>query len=107
MSSSKRPRTFDFDSEEDAVPEGFFHHDIKTKNCHHLMFVNELMINILSCTRNWFVDGTFMIVKQPFTQLLNINTFIKCDKSETNICHVCDNDWKVQKRCVWVSGGDV
>ena len=30
------------------------------------------MIDILSCTRNWFVDGTFMIVKQPFTQLLNV-----------------------------------
>ena len=77
----KDPATLDFDLEEDAAPEGFFCHDIKTKNSHHLMFANDKMIDILSRAKNWFVDGTFKIVRQPFAQLLSIHAFIKCDKS--------------------------
>lgn len=66
------------------------------------------MIDILSCTRNWFVDGTFMIVKQPFTQLLNINAFINCDKSLKQIpLAFVIMTGKCKKNYKPVSGGDM
>ena len=73
--------SLDFDLEEDYVPEGFFPHDIKTKNSHHLMFANDTMIGILSCSKNWFVGGTLQIVRQRFTQFISIHALIKFDKS--------------------------
>ena len=77
----KDPTTIDFDLQEDAIPQGFFHENIKTRKSHHLLFANDKMIDILSQAKHWFIDGTFKIVRQPFTQLLSVHAFIKCDDS--------------------------
>ena len=79
--ASKDPTTINFDLQEDAIPQGFFCENIKTRNSHHLKFANDKMIYILSQAKHWFIDGTFKIVRQPFTQLLSVHAFIKCDDS--------------------------
>ena len=39
-------------------------------------------INNWNCTnslRRWYIDGTFKLCRQPFTQLLTLNAFVKND----------------------------
>ena len=67
----KDPTTLLFDLKEAAVPEGFFCHDTEAKNCHYLKSTNYKMIDILML-RNWLLDCTFQIVRQPSTKRLEM-----------------------------------
>ena len=81
--------------------------NIKTRNSHHLLFANDKMIDILSQAKHWFIDGTFKIVRQPFTQLLSVHAFIKCDDSLKQIPLMfvvmsgkCKKDYKCVLRAI-------
>ena len=37
------------------------------------------MLNVLCRAKIWYLDGTFKIVKEPFTQLFLIHAFVKSD----------------------------
>ena len=39
------------------------------------------MLNILCRAKRWYLDGTFKIVKEPFTQLFSIHAFVKSESS--------------------------
>ena len=66
----------DIDLAEDFIPEGFFRRDIEVDDHQHPLFGTDKMIDLLSLAKNWFIDATFKIVLQPFTQLLSIHAFI-------------------------------
>ena len=35
------------------------------------------MLDLLSKSKTWYVDGTFKVVKEPFTQLFTIHSFVR------------------------------
>ena len=43
----------------------------------HIIFGSEQMFHFLAICRTWFLDGTFKIVGDPFTQLFTISGFVK------------------------------
>ena len=44
----------------------------------------------LKAAKSWYIDGTFKIVKAPFTQLMTINCFVKKDSmtKQLPLCYV-------------------
>ena len=64
-----RPTDLDFDLSEEHIPEGFLQADIKVDGRRHLVFATKNMLTLLERAKTWYVDGTFKVVKAPFTQL--------------------------------------
>ena len=42
-----------------------------------MVFATENMLNLLPKSKTWYVDGTFKVVKEPFTQLFTIHSFVR------------------------------
>ena len=68
----------------DFIPDGFLQKDIQVDTKHHILFATDVHLKVLKKAQRWFVDGTFKIVKEPFTQLLTIHAFI----TENNITKI-------------------
>ena len=51
--------------------------DIKDDDERHLVFSTPVQLQMLKYAKKWFCDGTFKIVKDPFSQLWSIHAFIK------------------------------
>ena len=43
----------------------------------HLVFAVAEQLELLSKAKTWYIDGTFKLVRQPFTQLLTANAFVR------------------------------
>ncbi len=71
------PTSLDFDLSEDHIPEDFLKADVKVDGRRHLMFATENMVSLLKKSKTWYVDGTFKVVKAPFTQLFTIHSFVR------------------------------
>ena len=69
----------EFEIKTDYIPENFIHGDFKVDERRHLVFATDHMLNILSRSKIWYLDGTFKIVKAPFAQLFFIHAFVKSD----------------------------
>ena len=67
----------DFELDLQALPQEFLRADIKLRNRRHLVFASDAQLRFLSSAKTWYVDGTFKVVRRPFTQLLSINAFVK------------------------------
>jgi hypothetical protein len=75
----KHPESLDFQLDMDFIPEDFFCKDITVKQRRHILFATPSMIKVLEKAKNWYIDGTFKLVKYPFTQLLSVHAFVKND----------------------------
>jgi hypothetical protein len=62
---------------EDHIPDDFLKSDIKIDGRRHLVFATENMLNLLSKSKTWYVDGTFKVVKESFTQLFPMHSFVR------------------------------
>lgn len=67
----------DFELDLQALPQEFLRADIKLRNRRHLVFASDAQLRFLSSAKTWYIDGTFKVVRRPFTQLLSINAFVK------------------------------
>ena len=73
----KDPIDLNFELEDTYIPDGFFHSDVKVRDHRHLIFATDQQLQFLSQAKSWYIDGTFKLCRQPFTQLLMINVFVK------------------------------
>ena len=48
-------------------------------NPRHLIFGSDKQLEILDRAKTWYMDGTFKLCCQPFSQLLTVNAFVKKD----------------------------
>jgi len=65
----------------DFIPNGFLQKDIQVDTKSHILFATDDQLTVLKKAQRWFVNGTFKIVKEPFTQLLTIHAFITANNS--------------------------
>ena len=76
-----------FQLEKRFLPDvpNFYRGEVYTKEGRHLIFFSDLQLKYLKDAKAWYVDGTFKIVKDPFTQLLTIHTTLIYNKKSTSI----------------------
>lgn len=77
----EEPTSLEFDVDEDylrrTTGEDFYRKSVQVKERRHIILATDAQIDLLSRAKTWYVDGTFKVVKEPFTQLLSIHAFIK------------------------------
>jgi hypothetical protein len=71
------PSSLDFEINKDHIPADFLQSDVKVDGWRHLVFATENMLSLLKRSKTWYVDGTFKVVKAPFTQLFTIHAFVR------------------------------
>ncbi|CAG2231224.1 unnamed protein product [Mytilus edulis] len=57
--------------------DNFLIEDIRVDGQRHLVFSTPGQLQLLKYAKKWFCDGTFKVMKDPFTQLWSIHAFIK------------------------------
>ena len=65
------PSDLSFELNEDHIPDNFLQANVKVDDRHHIMFDTENMLKLLNNSKTWYIDGTFKVVKTPFTQLVH------------------------------------
>lgn len=71
------PTTLQFDINMDMIGQDFLKGDIRVENNRHILLATDQQLQLLRTTQHWFVDGTFKLIKAPFTQIWSIHGFIK------------------------------
>jgi len=74
------PTDLQFEFINDAIPDSFLLADIEVNGRRHLIFATNAQLKILVKAENWFVDGTFQVVKKPFTQLYSVHAFVRAEE---------------------------
>ena len=44
-----------------------------------MIFATRHQLDLLNRAKSWYVDATFKLCRQPFTQLLTVNAFVRAD----------------------------
>ena len=71
------PHDLEFDVDYDHIPDNFLQEDMVVNERRHLLFAIPHQIALLRNARRWYVDGTFKVMKEPFTQLLSVHAFLR------------------------------
>jgi len=82
------PADLQFRLEEDKLPSGFLRADISVGDRRHLVFATDAQLRLLARARRWYVDGTFYVVREPFTQLLTVHAFVKHEGPLQTYCPI-------------------
>lgn len=86
------PSDLSFQLNEDYIPDNFLKSDIKVDERRHIIFATEDMLNLLTKSKTWYIDGTFKVVKHPFTQLLTVHSFVRSGECTKQVlfCTCCN-----------------
>ncbi|KAK3719185.1 hypothetical protein QZH41_020418 [Actinostola sp. cb2023] len=71
------PTNLEFELDCDNIPKEFLRGDVRVNNHRHLIFATNEQLAILSRAKNWYVDATFKLCREPFKQLFTINAFVR------------------------------
>ena len=71
------PTDLAFEISEENNPAGFLKADVCIQSNRHLVFATRQQLQQLVKAKNWYVNGTFKLCRQPFSQLFTINAFVK------------------------------
>ena len=69
----EEPTDLDFEISEENISPDFLKADVCIRSKQHLLFATSQQIQQLVKAKNWYIDGTFKLCRQPFT----INTFVR------------------------------
>lgn len=78
-------RTLQFIMNHSCIPEGFLRTDINDGQARHVIFATAHQLQYLCNAVTWYVDGTFKIVKLPFTQMFSVHVFVKAGLCQIQI----------------------
>ena len=53
------PTDLEFETQEDHIPADFLKSDVKVDRKRHLVFATQNMLNLMTRSKTWYVDGTF------------------------------------------------
>ncbi|XP_046557952.1 uncharacterized protein LOC124267116 [Haliotis rubra] len=73
----KDPQDLDFEISTTFIPVGSLKADLTNKSLRHLILATDRQLLQLSKSKQWFLDGTFKVVKRPFYQLLSVHSFVR------------------------------
>ncbi|CAD5126557.1 DgyrCDS14653 [Dimorphilus gyrociliatus] len=59
------------------IPDDFLKKDVLENNERVIIFSTSKQLSLLAVSKVWYLDGTFKIVKDPFTQLFSFHSFLK------------------------------
>ena len=76
-SAPKHLNTIDFILEEEHLPDDFLVKDIQQQGCRYIVLASMQQLSVLARTKQWYVDGTFKIVRKPFVQMFSIHCFLR------------------------------
>ena len=71
------PTDLEFEISEENIPTGFLKADICSRSKRHLVFAANQQLQQLVQAKNWYVDGSLKLCRQPFSQLFTINAFVR------------------------------
>lgn len=71
---------FEFEFQPEHIPENFLRGDIKYVAVVTLSSPPmQQQLEVLCSAKAWYIDGTFKLCRNPFSQLLTINAFVRSD----------------------------
>ena len=87
--------THPFDLHADhAIPDDFMIADITVRERRHLMFSTPEQLELLAKSKHWIVDGTFRLVKEPYTQVFKCHfVMLSCQENPDWITRQCSRPY--------------
>ena len=80
----KEPKTLEelvhFEVDEAFISRDFLRSTVTVGQKKHFIFATDTMLTLLKLAKTWYMDGTFKVVKTPFTQLFSIHSFVRQEK---------------------------
>ncbi|XP_033103417.1 uncharacterized protein LOC117106173, partial [Anneissia japonica] len=80
LTRPNHPLDLQFVLDHDHFPPDFFKKDVHVDQQRHVVFASDQMLTLLHRARNWYLDATFKLVREPFMQLFSIHSFVKCNE---------------------------
>ena len=71
------PTDLMFEISEESIPADLLKADVCIQSKQHLVFATRQQLQQLVKAKNWYVDGTFKLCRQPFSRLFRISAFVK------------------------------